>query len=110
MYIRDIGSHGIIVQIGGNYQNVTNTTGITSPNIENLVSQSLTIEDLGDLADRCGQLPMDEIDIFDVASYYNASTPDGTWYKQKTSGDTPDPRIDFCLTLASAPDGSSHNV
>ena len=37
---------------------------------------------------------MDEIDIFDVASYYNASTPDGTWFKQKTSGDTPDPRID----------------
>lgn len=53
---------------------------------------------------------MDEIDIFDVASYYNASTPDGIWYKQKTSGDTPIPRIDFCLVLASAPDGSSHNV
>lgn len=110
MYISDIGSHGIIVQIGGNYQNVTNTTGITSPIIENLVSQSLAVEDSRNLADRCRQLPMNEIDIFDVASYYNASTPDGTWYKQTTSGDTPEPRIDFCLTLASAPDGSSHNV
>lgn len=91
IYINDVGPQGVIVQIGGNQQNVTNTTDITSPQIENL-------------------LPMDEIDIFDVASYYNASTPDGTWYKQTTSGDTPDPRIDFCLILASAPDGSSHNV
>ena len=47
---------------------------------------------------------MDEIDIFDVASYYNDSTPHGTWYKQTTSGATPDPRIDFCLILASAPE------
>lgn len=110
IYIDDIGSHGIIVQIGGNHQNVTNTTGITSPRIENLVRQRLTVQELKILADRCGQLPMDEIDIFDVASYYNDSTPDGTWYKQKTSGDTPNPRIDFCLVLASAPDGSSNNV
>lgn len=32
------------------------------------------------MADECGQVPMDEIDIFDIASYYNASTPDGTWF------------------------------
>lgn len=37
IYINDIGPHGVIVQIGGNQQNVTNTTDITSPNIENLV-------------------------------------------------------------------------
>lgn len=53
---------------------------------------------------------MDEIDIFDISSYYNASLPAGTWYKQTTSGDTPDPRVDFCLVVASAPDGSSHNM
>ena len=44
MYIHNIGPEGVIVQIGGNQQNVTNTTGITSPNIENLVSQILTVK------------------------------------------------------------------
>ncbi len=61
-------------------------------------------------ADSLLQVPMDEIDIFDISSYYNASLPAGTWYKQTTSGDTPDPRVDFCLVVASAPDGSSHNM
>lgn len=32
------------------------------------------------MADECGQVPMNEIDIFDIASYYNASTPNGTWF------------------------------
>ena len=43
-------------------------------------------------------------------SLHNGSTPDGTWYKQPTTGPTPDPRIDFCLALASSSDGSSHNL
>ena len=51
MYIHDVGSHGIVVHIGGNHQNVTNTTGITSPRIENLVSQRLTVQDLRNMAD-----------------------------------------------------------
>ena len=53
---------------------------------------------------------MDQIDIFDVASYYNASTPDGMWYKQRATGDIPRRRLDHCLILASAPDDSSHNL
>lgn len=53
---------------------------------------------------------MDELDIFDIASLYNTSTPDGTWYKQKVIGDIPDGRVDSCLALASAPDNSSHNM
>ena len=61
-------------------------------------------------ADSLHQVPMDEIDIFDVSSYYNASVPAGTWYKQTTSGDTPNRRVDFCSVVASAPDGSSHNM
>ena len=56
------------------------------------------------------QLPMNVIDIFDVSSYYDASTPNGTWYKQNTTGDTPPGRIDFCLAVVSALDGSSHNM
>lgn len=46
MYIDEVGSHGMIVQIGGNYQNVTNTTDITLAGLENLVSQRLTVQDL----------------------------------------------------------------
>ena len=61
-------------------------------------------------ADSHRQVPMDVIDIFDISSYYNASLPAGTWYKQSTSGDTPDMRVDFCVVAASAPDGSSHNM
>ena len=46
MYIDEVGSHGIIVQMGGNHQNVTNTTDITSPGIEKLVSQRFPVQDL----------------------------------------------------------------
>lgn len=53
---------------------------------------------------------MDEIDVFDIASLYNASTPDGTWFKQIASGNIPGRRVDFCLIVASAPDSSSHNM
>lgn len=53
---------------------------------------------------------MDSVDIFDIASYYNSSTPDGTWYKQNVTGDIPPGRIDHCLMLASASDNSSHNL
>ena len=57
---------------------------------------------------------MTEIDVFDIASIYNASTPDGVWYKQQAGNgnitETPSPRIDFCLIAASSQDSSSHNV
>ena len=57
---------------------------------------------------------MADVAVFDVASLYNASTPDGFWYKQNATGqnaiDVPGPRVDFCLIVASAPDASSHNM
>ena len=57
---------------------------------------------------------MDEVDIFDVSSLYDPTTPDGVWYKQKTTGenatDLPSGRVDFCVTMASASDLSSHNM
>lgn len=57
---------------------------------------------------------MTEIDVFDVASLYNDSTPNGVWYKQNVTigngTDVPEPRVDFCLIVASAADSSSHNV
>ena len=57
---------------------------------------------------------MTEINIFDVASIYNTSTPNGVWYQQNATDEfateVPSPRVDFCLALASAQDSSSHNT
>ena len=56
---------------------------------------------------------MTEIDVFDVASIYNASTPDGIWYKQEVwnqNTEVPSARVDFCLITASSQDSSSHNM
>jgi hypothetical protein len=55
---------------------------------------------------------MNQVNIFDVSSL---SSPDSSsssngWYTQTIAGTVPDPRIDFCLVLASAPDNSSFNI
>jgi hypothetical protein len=52
----------------------------------------------------------ESVDIFDVASLNNASTPNGTWYRQLTTGPTPEPRIDACYVVMAAPDNSSYNI
>ena len=108
-YVSGIGDNGILVQIGGYQQSITNTTDSFN-NGDPVGSSSSLRSKMALLADCLVQVPMNEIDVFDVSSYYNASTPDGTWYKQITSGATPDPRVDFCLILASATDGTSHNM
>lgn len=45
---------------------------------------------------------MNVIDVYDIAS--------STWYKQSTSGSTPQTRVNPCAVVAAAPDGSSYNV
>jgi len=45
---------------------------------------------------------MNVIDVYDIAN--------STWYKQSTSGDLPDYRVNTCTTVAAALDGSSYNV
>ncbi|GAM85590.1 hypothetical protein ANO11243_035970 [Dothideomycetidae sp. 11243] len=45
---------------------------------------------------------MSEIDVYDIAT--------SVWYKQATSGPTPQFRVDPCAVVASAPDGSTQNV
>ncbi|KAJ5811013.1 Galactose oxidase/kelch beta-propeller [Penicillium robsamsonii] len=45
---------------------------------------------------------MDTVSVFDVESK--------TWYLQKTKGDIPPQLTEFCSVLASAEDGSSHNI
>ena len=112
-YIEDMGGKGILVQIGGNQKGLDDTS---SSSMSNLVSHdpnplqlTHSQESIMD-AYRQEKVPMNQIDVFDVSSLYNSSTPDGTWYKQNTTGDTPAGRIDFCLALASSEDGSSHNI
>ena len=55
---------------------------------------------------------MANIDIFDVASIDDSSntTNAGSWYRQQATGDIPDPRADYCLVGATAPDNSSYNI
>ncbi|KKY22600.1 putative kelch repeat protein [Phaeomoniella chlamydospora] len=45
---------------------------------------------------------MNVIDVYDIAT--------STWYKQYTSGTTPEYRVNPCAVVVSAPDGSSTNV
>ncbi|KAF1942535.1 hypothetical protein EJ02DRAFT_433957 [Clathrospora elynae] len=45
---------------------------------------------------------MNIIDVYDIAK--------STWYKQSTSGDLPPYRVNPCVTVAAAADGSSYNV
>lgn len=48
--------------------------------------------------------------MFDINSYLEDPSSNGTWYSQKTTGDVPPPRIDFCTVAISAPDNSSHHI
>ncbi|TAQ85422.1 hypothetical protein B7494_g6243 [Chlorociboria aeruginascens] len=78
-----LGPNGILVTIGGATQN----------------SNSLNLID------------MNQVNIFDISAITGNSTgTDDGWYTQIISGNVPQPRVDFCLVLASAPDNSSHNI
>ncbi|KAF2495569.1 hypothetical protein BU16DRAFT_393241 [Lophium mytilinum] len=45
---------------------------------------------------------MNVIDVYDIAN--------STWYKQPTSGKTPEYRVNPCAVVAAAADGSSYNI
>ncbi|KAJ5621744.1 hypothetical protein N7528_006527 [Penicillium herquei] len=83
----NLGSQGIMVSMGGMTK---------SP-------------DSSELSDNGTYVSFDSVDFFDVASI-NTTNSSVTWYTQSTTGDIPDPRTDFCVIAASAPDNSSHNI
>jgi hypothetical protein len=56
------------------------------------------------------QVDFATVDVFDIDSYLQDPNSNGTWYSQKTTGDVPKPRIDFCTVAISAPDNSSHHI
>ncbi|KAH0538838.1 hypothetical protein FGG08_004614 [Glutinoglossum americanum] len=86
VYVPEFGDKGILVTLGGSFKSLSDQNDKV----------------VGTL------VPMDTIEVFDVASLDGGKS--GYWYKQKASGDIPEPRIDACVALASAPDGSSHNI
>ncbi|KAF2465573.1 uncharacterized protein BDR25DRAFT_295165 [Lindgomyces ingoldianus] len=87
-YIAPVGGEGILVAIGGQINRDRPVADATK----------------GELLD------LQTVDIFDIDSYLSNSSTNGTWYRQNTTGDIPEPRIDFCTVVISAPDNSSHNI
>ncbi|KAJ4297437.1 hypothetical protein N0V90_005328 [Kalmusia sp. IMI 367209] len=89
-YVESVGSSGILVALGGQIQ----------PSLDMRVAYRTQ----GELID------FNAVDVFDLDSYLKDPSSNGTWYEQATTGDVPPPRIDFCTTLISAPDNSSHHI
>jgi N-acetylneuraminic acid mutarotase len=56
------------------------------------------------------QIDFNAVDVFDIDSYLQSTSSNGTWYQQNTTGDIPQSRIDFCTVAVSAPDNSSHHI
>jgi hypothetical protein len=90
-YVPGLGTDGVLVALGGRVFDGKRT---------------ISSRDKGRLLD------FSSVDVFNINSYNTASRSDGngTWYTQSTSGSVPQPRIDFCTIISSAPDNSSHNI
>ncbi|KAH5221193.1 hypothetical protein HBH68_037800 [Parastagonospora nodorum] len=89
-YIASIGDNGVLVALGGQIQ-------------ANLSSSFANVK-TGSLIDFA------TVDLFDIGSYFGHPNSNGTWYSQKTTGEVPKARIDFCTVAISAPDNSSHHI
>ena len=99
-YLPGFGDQGILALIGGG-----STPHGTNTSWGDLVRADHASS--GVRADR-EQVSLQTIDIFDIASL---SSGDGDgWYQQNTTGNAPEPRADFCVVAASAPDNSSHQM
>jgi len=90
-YVPGLGTDGLLVALGGHVFDGKRT--ISSQHKGRLLNFS-------------------SVDVFDLNSYLTTSDSNGngTWYTQHTSGSIPQPRIDFCTIVTSAPDNSSHNI
>ncbi|KAF2199827.1 hypothetical protein GQ43DRAFT_375312 [Delitschia confertaspora ATCC 74209] len=87
-YIDEIGNSGILVAIGGE------------------IAEKPELADPG----KGTMLSLATVDVFDIDSYLKDPKSNGTWYQQNTTGQVPEPRIDFCLTTVAAPDNSSFHI
>ncbi|KAI7785672.1 hypothetical protein LA080_006237 [Diaporthe eres] len=57
-------------------------------------------------------ISMSQVNVFDVESAFNSTSANSNngWYTQTIVGLAPDPRVDFCVVIISAPDESSFNI
>lgn len=108
-YVPGVGKKGILVQIGGNQKRIGDFQDEGVGDLVRSINLQVILLRVG--ADQIMQLPMDQIDLFDIASLDDPRTPDGVWYKQKATGtEIPGGRLDFCLFFAAASDQSSRNM
>ncbi|USP76833.1 hypothetical protein yc1106_04107 [Curvularia clavata] len=90
-YFGSIGAMGVLVALGGQVQ-----PSLASPFFANSSSGSL--------------IDFTMVDVFDIDSYLQKPETNGTWYSQNTTGDIPEPRVDFCTAAISSADNSSHHI
>ncbi|KAI2785974.1 hypothetical protein POX_h09739 [Penicillium oxalicum] len=85
-----VAESGVLVVVGGVVQpaQLEPTMGLNSSQIE--------------ISRRISPTFMKTVSVFDVKSQ--------SWFLQNTTGDIPPQLTQFCSVLASAPDGSSHNI
>jgi hypothetical protein len=90
-YVPGLGMNGVLVALGGRIF---------------FGKRTVSSQDKGHLLD------FGTVDVFDIDSYLTTSRTDGNgaWYTQRTSGNLPQARIDFCTVVSSAKDNSSHNI
>lgn len=86
-----VSKSGVLVAIGG----VINPSSIFRHERSNATTRT-------DESKATSPTFMETVSVFDIDSK--------TWYSQNTTGDTPPQLTEFCSVLASAADGSSHNV
>ncbi|KAK9771907.1 putative Peptidase A1 domain-containing protein [Seiridium cardinale] len=107
--------HGLAFYLNGLRNNMSSATTYSS-NVAPSNLGGLVVLDLNDLTVPPliidSAFNMGEVDIFNVeaATQSNSSSSNIDWASQKTQGDVPDPRVDFCTTIVAAPDNSSFNI
>ncbi|KAF4637195.1 hypothetical protein G7Y89_g887 [Cudoniella acicularis] len=85
-----VSANGVLVAIGG----VINPTFATDYQSDN-ASETAQSQQISPTF-------METVAVYDIAT--------GSWYEQNTTGDIPGQLTQGCTVLASAPDGSSHNI
>ena len=102
IYIPYVSSKGVLITIGGATGTASNLN--LGPSFDLVVCLLYT--------DYIYTVSMNEVNIFDLTSLSNPDsiTTSNGWYTQSITGSVPDPRVDFCIVLATAPDKSSFNI
>ncbi|KAF2405298.1 hypothetical protein EJ06DRAFT_19966 [Trichodelitschia bisporula] len=85
-YVPGVGDKGILVAAGG-----------AAIPIDSPAEQNGTM------------ISFDTVSILDLSTLYVPNS-NPTWLRQKTGGQLPEPRADFCTVAVAAPDNSSYNI